>query len=157
MHCDSGTLCNIGYPSKTYLKTNSCEILFANHRERECCSTVPAKKKRIAKARINIHSLEESTRHQKGPVIERCFHDDVIKSKHFPRYWPFVWGIRRSLMKSPYKDQWRGALMFSLICAWIHGWVNNREAGDLRRHRVHYDVNVMPCRGITLLPISVKK
>ena len=33
--------------------------------------------------------------------------------------------------------------MFSLICAWINGWVNNREAGDLRRHRGHYDVNVM--------------
>ena len=30
------------------------------------------------------------------------------------------------------------------ICAWINGWVNNREAGDLRRHRVHYDVMVMP-------------
>ena len=26
-----------------------------------------------------------------------------------------------------------------LICAWINGWVNNREAGDLRRHRTHYD------------------
>ena len=25
----------------------------------------------------------------------------------------------------------------------INGWVNNREAGDLRRHRGHYDVNVM--------------
>ena len=24
-----------------------------------------------------------------------------------------------------------------------NGWVNNREAGDLRRHRGHYDVNVM--------------
>ena len=33
--------------------------------------------------------------------------------------------------------------MFSLICAWINGWVNNCEAGDLRRHRDHYDVNVM--------------
>ena len=33
--------------------------------------------------------------------------------------------------------------MFSLICAWINGWVNNREAGDLRRHRAHYDVTVM--------------
>ena len=32
--------------------------------------------------------------------------------------------------------------MFSLICAWIKGWVNNREAGDLRRHRAHYDVIV---------------
>ena len=36
-----------------------------------------------------------------------------------------------------------GALMFSLICAWINGWVNNREAGDLKRHHAHYDVTVM--------------
>ena len=36
--------------------------------------------------------------------------------------------------------------MCNLICVWINGWVNNRmnrEAGDLRRHRSHYDVNVM--------------
>ena len=26
---------------------------------------------------------------------------------------------------------------------WINGWVNNREAGDLRRYRAHYDVSVM--------------
>ena len=25
---------------------------------------------------------------------------------------------------------------------WINGWVNNRKAGDLRRHRAHYDVIV---------------
>ena len=30
----------------------------------------------------------------------------------------------------------------SLICVWINGWVNNREAGDLRRYRAHYDVTV---------------
>ena len=41
------------------------------------------------------------------------------------------------------KGQWRGALMFSLICARINGWVNNGEAGHLRRHRAHYDVTVM--------------
>ena len=46
-------------------------------------------------------------------------------------------------VNSPHKGQWGGALMFSLICVWINGWVNNREAGDLRRHRCHYDVNVM--------------
>ena len=45
--------------------------------------------------------------------------------------------------ESPHKDQWRVALMLSLICAWITSWVNNREAGDLRRHRAHYDVTVM--------------
>ena len=43
----------------------------------------------------------------------------------------------------PYKGQWRGALMFSLICASINGWVNNGKAGDLTRHRAHYDVTVM--------------
>ena len=46
-------------------------------------------------------------------------------------------------VNSPHKGQWRGALMFSLICVWINGWVNNRGAGDLRRYRGHYDVNVM--------------
>ena len=39
--------------------------------------------------------------------------------------------------------QWRGALMFSLIWVWINGWVNNRQAGDLRRYPAHYDVTVM--------------
>ena len=70
-------------------------------------------------------------------------HDDVIKWKHFPRYWPFVRGIHRSPVNSPHKGQWRGALMFSLICVWKNAWVNNREAGDLRRYRSHYDVIVM--------------
>ena len=44
---------------------------------------------------------------------------------------------------SPHKGQWHGALMFPLIFAWINGWVNNREAGELRRHLGHYDVIVM--------------
>ena len=46
-------------------------------------------------------------------------------------------------MNSPHKGQWRGALMFSLIFVCINGWVNNRETGDLRRYRGHYDVIVM--------------
>ena len=33
--------------------------------------------------------------------------------------------------------------MFSLICVWTNGSENNREAGDLRRYRAHYDVIVM--------------
>ena len=73
------------------------------------------------------------------------YHDDVIKWKHFPRYWPFVWGIQRPLVNSPHKGQWRGALMFSLICVWINGWINNHEAGNLRRNCTHYDIIVM-CR-----------
>ena len=46
-------------------------------------------------------------------------------------------------VNSPHKGQWRGALMFPLIYAWINAWVNNPEAGDLRRNRAHYDVSVM--------------
>ena len=62
-------------------------------------------------------------------------HDDVIKWKHFPRYWPFVQGIHRSPVNSPHKGQWRGALMFSLICTWTNGRANNRiyaVTGEMR-------------------------
>ena len=69
-----------------------------------------------------------------------AFHDNVIKWKHFPRNWPFVRGIHRGPVNSPHKGQWRGALMFSLICVWINDWVNNREPDDLRRYRAHYNV-----------------
>ena len=81
-------------------------------------------------------------------IIHGCFNDswandDVIKRKHFPRNWPFVWEIHRSLVNSPHKGEWRGALIFSLICVWRNGWVNNGEAGDLRRHFAHYDITVI--------------
>ena len=76
-------------------------------------------------------------------AIYHSCHDDVIKREHFPSYWPFARGIHRSPVNSPNKGQWRGALMFSLICACINGWGNNREAGDLRHNRAHYEVIVM--------------
>ena len=69
--------------------------------------------------------------------------DEVIKWKHFPRYWSFVRGIHRSPVNSLHKGRWRGARMFSWIYTWISGWVNKRKAGDLRHHRAHYDVTVM--------------
>ena len=46
-------------------------------------------------------------------------------------------------VNSPQEGQGRGALLFSLIWAWINDWVHNRKAGALKRHRGHYDVNVM--------------
>ena len=61
-------------------------------------------------------------------------------------YWPFVRGIHRSPVNSPHKGHWRGALMFSFICATIKGWLNNREAADLRRHPACYDVTVVNLR-----------
>ena len=75
--------------------------------------------------------------------------------KHFPRHWPFVRGMRRSPVNSPHKCQWRGALMFSLICAWTNGWVNNRNAGDLRRHHADYDVTVMCCQSSWSQPQAI--
>ena len=111
------------------------------------------KKKRTACALFilckGIHQFPVDSLH-KGPVVQKLFqchlvsmHDDVIKWKHFPRYWPFVRGIHRSPVNSPHKGQWCGDLMFRLFCAWINGWANNREAGDLRRHRAHYGIIVM--------------
>ena len=64
--------------------------------------------------------------------------DDVIKWKHFPRYWPFVRGIHRSpRTKARDAELW----CFLWSAPWINGWVNNRDAGDLRRH--HYNVIVI--------------
>ena len=67
-------------------------------------------------------------------------------------------GIHQWPVNSPHKGQWRGALKFSLICAWINAWVNNHEAGDLRRHRAHYDAIVMmisnPMRRMFFLHIT---
>ena len=78
-----------------------------------------------------------------GQMVSPLSHDDVIKWKHFPRYWPSVRGIHRSPVNSPHIGQWRGALIFALIFARINDWTNNPEAGDLRRHRTRYDVTVM--------------
>ena len=70
------------------------------------------------------------------------YFEDYIKWKLFSRYWPFVRGIHWSPVNSPHKGQWCGALVFSSNCTWINCWVNNREAGDLGRHRTQYDATV---------------
>ena len=96
---------------------------------------------------LTLKSLFQSYS-QKGAFLYRGIsplkhNDDVIKWKLLTRYWSFVQGIHRSPMNSLHKSQWRGALMFSLICALNKRLSNNREASDLRRHRFHYDVIVM--------------
>ena len=136
-------LCNITFIFNTWFKESNryfCEIRI------------------FACGEINELSFSNPNR-QKGQLCLRHIsttHDDVIKWKHFPRYWPFVRGIHRSPVNSPHKGQWRGALIFSLIYLWINSWVSNREAGDFRRYRAHYDVSVMyvygvwKCRGICI-------
>ena len=107
-----------------------------SHKKKNTVSIFP-----VVCCRTSADSYVESIRVVKTTIS--VYHDDVIKWKHFPRYWPFVRGIHRSPVNPSHKGQWRGALMFSLICTRINGWVNNGEADGLRRQRVHYDVTVM--------------
>ena len=67
-------------------------------------------------------------------------HDDVIKWKHFPRNWPFVRGNHRWPVNSPTKASDAELWCFLRL---KNDWVNNRDAGDLRRYRTHYDAIVM--------------
>ena len=89
--------------------------------------------------RVNMNEGER----ERGWLWDWMSHDDVIKWKHFPRNCPFVWKIQWSPVNSPYKGRWCGTLMFSLIFAWTNSWINNRDAGDLRRRCAHYDVTAM--------------
>ena len=70
-----------------------------------------------------------------------CKHDDVIKWKHFPCYWPFGRIIHHWPVNSSHKCQWCGALIYSLICAlnkrlskqsW--GWLFEMPSLSLWRH-----------------------
>ena len=98
----------------------------------------------IASKLIRLCYYHTEPKHNKAKTMY-TIHDDVIKWKHFPPNWPFGRVIHRWPVNSPHKGQWRGALKFSLVSAWINGWVNNRETSDLRRHRAHWDVIVMYC------------
>ena len=70
-------------------------------------------------------------------------HDDIIKWKHFTRYWPFCAGNSLVTGEFPSQRPVTRSFDFSLIYAWINGWVNYRKAGDLRLYRAHYDVTVL--------------
>ena len=90
-------------------------------------------------------------------TLRNRYHDSNVclgtKCKHFPCVCVCVcvWGggggggggVHRPPVDSPHKVQWRGALMFSLTCTRTNGWANDRDAGDLRCHRVDYDITVM--------------
>ena len=82
-----------------------------------------------------FHTRTANIMHYVIQLFAYLTHDDIIKWKHFPRYWA-LWG-------KFHNGQWRRALMFSLFYAWTNDCVNNRGAGDLRRYHAHYDVTVM--------------
>ena len=63
----------------------------------------------------------------------------------FPRYWPFVreFTDHQWIPLTEASDAEFRCFLWS--APWITGWVNNREAADLRRYRAPYDVIVMTC------------
>ena len=77
-------------------------------------------------------------------------HDDVIKWKYFPRYWSF-----RSPVNSPHKCS--DAKLWCFFYLRLNDWVNNRNAGDLRRERAHYDGTVMQCWPCVVTHICVTR
>ena len=84
---------------------------------------------------LGVHFMYGTICLEQFPGTVSISHDEFIKWKHFPRYWPFVRRIPRLPVNPPLKGQWRGALMFSWFAPEKNGRVNNRETGDFRRHR----------------------
>ena len=81
---------------------------------------------------------------RKGSLLS-LRHDDVIKWKHFPRYWPFVSGefpSQRPMTRS-------FDVFFDLR-------PSKRLNKQLRRHRAHYDVAVMNCWNIVFHCTNLK-
>ena len=75
-------------------------------------------------------------------------HDDVIKWKHFPRYWP-------SPITGEFHSQrsvTRSFDVFFDLRLYRNSWANNGDVCDLRRYLVHYDVIVMISWMINWLP-----
>ena len=107
---------------------------------------------------IHIDGSMQERRNSIANTLELCLScTDPSKSIKNACSWPITWWRHQmeiffallalcagnSPVTSPGKGQCRGPLMFSLICARINGWVNNRDTGDLRRQRGHFAVIVM--------------
>ena len=110
-----------------YLSVNSVEINFQG--KQEPASDVP---NTLAVNDWVTKIIRASANKILTQVSIYIAHDDIIKYKRFTHYWPFVRGmtVTRNLV--------------SLICIWTNAWASNGDAGDLRHHRTHHDVNVMP-------------
>ena len=77
----------------------------------------------------------------------KCFHyhGNVIKWKHFPRYWPFVRESTRHRYFSLQRPVTRNfAVFFDLrLKKKKNAWVKKRDTGDFRRHHTLHDATVM--------------
>ena len=96
---------------------------------------------------------DDSAFHRRICMHMHICHDDAIKWKYFQRYWPFVREIHRWPVNSSHKGQWRGALMFSLICALnkqlskLSGgwWVEAPSRPLWRQYDVHMHICIRIC------------
>ena len=93
--------------------------------------TKQKRRQKISRHMVSISDIwTDGWRHQMetfSALLSRCAGNSPITGE-FPR-----------------KGQRRGALTYSLICAWTKGSINNWDVGDLRCYRFHYDVTVMGC------------
>ena len=121
----------------------SLAFVWGTHRDR----WIPRTKGQLRGKCFHLMTSSWDGKSLSEPFMTRCEDAYIMMTSSngniFPVTGHLCGEIHRSTVNSPYKGQWCGALMFSLIYAWIKGWVNKREAGDLRHHRVHCDVIVM--------------
>ena len=86
-------------------------------------------------------------------VMILLWYDDVIQWKHFTRYWPWC-GESTGHRWIPRTKASDAELCCFLRFTWINGWVNNREAVDLRRHHAQFDVTVMSLVNLSCVRLS---
>ena len=115
--------CTYGPWVRTYSKLFSCKSVLT------VCSYRAQSNEIYAYGRVSRGSLPRVRRY--GLLYLR-----TIEYDHFPRYWPFVRGT--PLTKASDAGIW--CFLYSVS---ENGWVNNRDASDLRRNRAHYDITTM--------------
>ena len=123
-----------------------------------CCMTAPSQYPILTYHQNGAVAFIWGQFYKRYPSHQSLNHDDVIKWKHFPCYWPSVRGIHRSPVTGEFPSQRPVTRTFGVffICVWINSCVNNREAGDVRRYRAHYDITVMCSLKITHLKFHSK-
>ena len=86
-------------------------------------------------------------------IVQMSWHDDVIKWKHFPHYWPFVRGIPGHRWIPHTKASDAELWCFDLR---LNKWLSKQSGGwNLRRHHAHYDVIVMG--GLRFSPLQLNE
>ena len=98
------------------------------HHECICWSIYPYPLRFLYRYRVYLCDIAKVTATKYGKICVKSTH---IKPKNKTQQaWHMTWIIL-------------GTKSFPLMYAWTNGWANNRDAGDLRRHRAHHDVTVI--------------